>query len=96
MGSPLGIGSVPMKSVKMYTKDYCPYCNHAKRLLQNKGVVFEEIDMTHRLDELEDLKKKTGWRTVPMIFIGDRLVGGYTDLKELEDSGELDQLISSI
>lgn len=84
-----------MAKVVMYSKDPCPYCVNAKRLLTNKGITFEEIDLTDRLEELQKLKEKTGWRTVPMIFINDKMIGGYTDLRALEESGELDKLLES-
>ncbi len=47
------------------------------------------------MDELETLKQKTGWKTVPMIFINDSLVGGYTDLKTLDEDGKLDSMVMS-
>lgn len=79
------------KKITVYFKLPCPYCVAAKRFLEERALPFEEIDLTHRLDELEALKKKTGWRTVPMIFFGDELIGGYTDLKALEEAGELEK-----
>jgi glutaredoxin 3 len=79
--------------VKLYSKDPCPYCVHAKRLLTNKGIDFEEIDLTDRPEELQKIKASSGWRTVPIIFINDKLIGGYTDLRALDDSGELDKLL---
>ena len=84
-----------MAQVKLYSKVPCPYCVNAKRLLTEKKVAFEEIDLTDRPDELEKLKTETGWRTVPMIFINDKLVGGYSDLQVLEEEGQLDALLQS-
>lgn len=83
-----------MSKVLMYTKDHCPYCVSAKRLLGSKNISFEEINMENRLDELMQLKEKYGWKTVPMIFINDKLIGGYTDLAALNEKGELDLLLS--
>lgn len=85
-----------MTKVLTYTVDYCPYCKKAKALLQEKGVEFEDIDITDNEDEMRDkLGKLTGGRTtVPQIFINNLHVGGYTDLKELDDSGKLDELLS--
>ncbi len=82
-----------MPAIKMYSKDPCPYCVNAKRLLTNKGLAYEEIDLTDKPEELQKLKEKTGWKTVPMIFIGDKLIGGYNDMKALEQSGELDKML---
>ena len=81
--------------VVMYSKVPCPFCVKAKRLLTNKGVTFEEIDLTDQPDEIQKMKDKYGWRTVPIILINDKLVGGYNDLKALDNSGELDRLLAS-
>ena len=79
----------------MYSKDYCPYCERAKSLLKSKGVEFEVINLENRNAEFEALKNKTGLMTVPQIFIGEHLVGGYTDLAALERNGELDALLKA-
>lgn len=63
-------------------------------MLTKKGVNFEEIDLTGREADLRDLINRTGMRTVPQIFIGDKLVGGYTDLAALDARGELDGMLS--
>ncbi len=84
-----------MKAVKVYSKNYCPYCDRAKRLLTDKGVAFEEINLEGKQDDMMALIQKTGMRTVPQIFIGDFFVGGYTELKELEDNGDLDKKLNS-
>jgi len=82
-----------MSKVKIYSKDPCPYCVNAKRLLDNKGISYDLIDMTDNLDELNRIKDQWGWKTVPIIIINDKLVGGYTDLKMLNESGELDKML---
>ena len=79
-----------MADVKIYTTSFCPFCVRAKNLLKGKGVEFEEINMDGKDQELQSLKKKTGLQTVPQIFIGEELVGGYTDLAALDASGQLD------
>lgn len=80
-----------MKAVKVYTTDYCPYCLRAKKLLTSKNVPFEEINLDGKWDELKALKSKTGLQTVPQIFIDGELIGGYTELAALDETGELDQ-----
>jgi glutaredoxin 3 len=79
--------------VLMIKKNPCPYCDRAKTLLDNKGIKYEILDLTDKMDELNAWKEKTGWKTVPMIFINDELVGGYTDLKTLDEEGKLDQMV---
>ena len=79
--------------VTVYSKDYCPYCDRAKAMLKGKGVAFEAIELQDNPGEFAKLKEKTGLMTVPQIFIGERLVGGYSDLADLDRSGELDKLL---
>ena len=84
-----------MAKVVVYSKDYCPYCDRAKSLLKSKCVSFEEINLEGQMEKFVELKQKTGMMTVPQIFINDQLVGGYTELAELESKGELDTLLKS-
>jgi glutaredoxin 3 len=83
-------------AVLMYCTAACPYCEAAERLLADKGVA----DLTRIRVDLEpsrraEMDTKSGRRTVPQIWIGDRHVGGYDDLFELERAGELDALLQS-
>jgi len=79
--------------IKMYKKNPCPYCDRAVHFFEDKGLKVEIIDLSNNLQELQVLKQKTGWATVPMIFINDKLIGGYNDMRELEESGEFDKLV---
>ena len=82
-----------VKSVKIYTTPYCPYCVRAKRLLERKGVAYEEIDVAGDDEARIALSERTGLRTVPQIFIGEEHVGGSDDLHALEQQGRLDALL---
>ncbi len=78
----------------VYSKSYCPFCTMAKELLARKGVAFETIDLEKNPDLMaEMLSKSNGSKTVPQIFVGDKHVGGYSDMAELDKKGELDTLI---
>lgn len=79
--------------VQVYSKSNCPYCVLAKNLLAEKGVTFQEINLDGKERELRELKERTGLRTVPQIFIGEKLIGGYQDLAALDVKGELDPLL---
>lgn len=80
--------------VRIYTSDACSYCVRAKRLLAQKGVVFEEIHFPrHDYEARENLVALTGRYTVPQILIDDRPVGGYDDIKALDDAGALDAML---
>ncbi len=78
--------------VKVYTTDYCPYCDAAKALLEKKQIAYEEIDVSDPIKKVE-LKQRTGWRTVPQIFIEEKMIGGYQELAALEHSGELEEML---
>ena len=81
--------------IEIYTKAFCGYCVRAKRLLEAKGVAFEEYDITlGGAKRAEMLQRAQGRSTVPQIFIGDRHVGGSDDLYELDRSGRLDPLLT--
>lgn len=82
-----------MANIQIYSKQHCPFCVRAKNLLESKGVAYEEIMVDNDPDLYASLKKRTGMLTVPQIFINDKLVGGYTDLADLDAKGELDTLI---
>jgi glutaredoxin 3 len=85
-----------MPKVVIYTTPFCPYCLMAKRLLGNKGVAFEEIDVSgdHQL-RAQMTAKAGGRRTVPQIWIGETHVGGFDDLHALERQGKLDPLLAA-
>ncbi len=79
-----------MKKVTVYTAQSCPYCVRAKDLLQRRGVPFEEILVGW--DDEEAWKKmyeRSGMKTVPQIFVGDKCLGGYTDIAALDQAGNL-------
>jgi glutaredoxin 3 len=83
-----------MKSVQVYTANLCGYCTMAKRLLQSRGIPFEEINITDQDEKRLWLIQTTGQRTVPQIFIGDRPVGGYTDIATLDRQGLLLKMVN--
>lgn len=79
-----------MQPVKIYTTGTCPYCIHAKRLLQARGVVeLDEVRVDMLSGERQKMMEVTGRRTVPQIFIGQTHVGGCDDLMALDERGGL-------
>jgi glutaredoxin 3 len=79
--------------ILMYATSWCGYCARARRLLQTKGVAFREIDLDDHPKERTRMIERSGRRTVPQIFIGDKHVGGSDDLMALDASGGLDPLL---
>ena len=85
-----------MPKITMYLTGVCPFCHMAERLLQSKGVATIEkirVDLDPR--QREEMMKKTGRRTVPQIYIGERHVGGFDDLSALDKSGQLEPLLAA-
>lgn len=80
--------------VQIYATSWCPYCERARRLLRDKHVDFEEIDIEERPGAREEMTARSGRQTVPQVFIGDRHVGGSDELLELDAAGGLDPLLN--
>jgi glutaredoxin 3 len=80
--------------VKIYTRKWCGYCSAAERLLNAKGVKFENIDCTTDPEKRKWLIEATGSTTVPQIFINGKAIGGFDDMSALDRSGKLDQLLA--
>ncbi|MGK9165883.1 glutaredoxin 3 [Inquilinus limosus] len=84
-----------MPSVIVYSSPFCPYCYMAKKLLTQKGISFEEIDVVAEPSRREEMRQRANGRnTVPQIFIGATHVGGNDDLQALERAGRLDPLLA--
>ena len=85
-----------MAKVEIYTRWYCGYCSRAKRLLDTRGVEYDEkpVDGDQRA-QAEMIERANGRSTVPQIFIAGRHIGGCDDLFQLEKSGELARLLAA-
>jgi glutaredoxin 3 len=85
-----------MPKVVMYSTAVCPYCQRAEMLLKQRGVTeIEKIRIDLDPVQRDEMMAKTGRRTVPQIFIGDRHVGGFDDLAALDRDGGLAPLLAS-
>ncbi|MEM6302352.1 MAG: glutaredoxin 3 [Pseudomonadota bacterium] len=84
-----------MTAVTMYTTRFCPYCMAARRLLKGKGVQYDEIAVDGDRALRQKMEQISGQRTVPQIWVGEKHVGGYTDLADLDGRGELDTLLEA-
>jgi glutaredoxin 3 len=83
-----------MNKVIVYTTSVCPYCSSAKALLKNLNADFEEINLDHQQELRAKLSaENNGYRTVPMIFIGEQFIGGFDDMNKLHREGKLKPLI---
>ena len=84
-----------MQPVDIYSSPYCGFCHAAKRLLNQKGVSFAEVDVAAQPERRAEMTQRAnGGRTVPQIFIGETHVGGCDELYALERAGKLDALLA--
>lgn len=84
-----------MQPVEIYTTPLCGFCHAAKRLLKDKGVAFDETDVSgDRAARQQMMNRAHGRHTVPQIFIGGKHVGGCDELFALEQSGKLDPMLA--
>jgi len=82
--------------ITMYSTAVCPYCINAERLLNSKGVTqITKIRIDLEPERRAEMMQRTGRRTVPQIYIGERHVGGFDDLYALDRAGELDELLAA-
>jgi glutaredoxin 3 len=79
----------------MYCTSACPFCQSAERLLAGKGARIEKIRIDLEPARRAEMTQRSGRRTVPQIWIGERHVGGCDDLYALEREGKLDPLLEA-
>lgn len=85
-----------MKPVTIYSLENCPYCEKAKALLLARGVEFTETKVDkNNASQLQALVQKTGMRTFPQIFFGEQLIGGFSELDELDRNGQVEKLAAA-
>jgi glutaredoxin 3 len=85
-----------MAKVLMYSTAVCPFCLMAERLLKSKGIeIIEKIRVDLEPQRRQEMMDRTGRRTVPQIYVGERHIGGYDDLSALDRAGGLDPLLAA-
>jgi glutaredoxin 3 len=97
-GTDLGLSALNAQMaprIRMYTTRWCGYCVRAKRLLEGKGLPYEEINLDEDPAFRQRLHELTGNWTVPQILIDERPIGGYTELWRLDRTGALDELLAA-
>ena len=83
-----------MAEVEIYTSMLCGYCHRAKRLLDAKGVTYNEVDVMFHPAKRQEMRERAGGKnTVPQVFIDSAHVGGSDELFALEADGRLDRLL---
>ena len=83
-----------MAKIVIYTTNFCPYCVQAKRLLNKKGVAFEEVDVSRDAELRRSMVQRSGGRlTVPQIFVDGDHIGDCDEIYALDRAGKLDPLL---
>ena len=84
-----------MKPVVLYATPSCGYCVAARRLLADKGVAFEEVDLSAEPERRAEMTGRAkGARSVPQLFVGEEHIGGLSEIWELDRSGKLDRILA--
>jgi glutaredoxin 3 len=85
-----------MKNVEIYTTMFCPFCSRAKKLLNQKGVAYKEIDVTVSGDLRKEMTQRAGGSyTVPQVFVDGEHIGDCNYLYMLDDAGKLDPILGA-
>ena len=84
-----------MSQVVLYGTRFCPFCTAARRLLTAKGINYQDIPLDDNASLRAEIMERSARNTVPQIWVGDVHIGGYTDLRQFEVDGRLQQLVSS-
>ena len=79
----------------IYSASWCSPCAYAKKLLDEKGLTYKEIDIEKENISREKLSEITGGHTVPQIIINEKHIGGFDNLLQLNQSGELEKMVSN-
>ncbi len=84
-----------MSTITVYTTVPCGYCTRVKSLLDQRGLSYEEINLARDADGRSQLLERTGMMTFPQVFVGDELVGGFTETVAAQRSGRLSKLLAA-
>ncbi len=84
-----------MNEVTVYTTDPCSFCARVKGLLKARGVEYAEVNLSKDPEGRMELARRTGMISFPQVLIGDRLLGGFTEVQAAVDSGRLDELLAA-
>jgi glutaredoxin 3 len=82
-------------AVTVYTGNFCGYCTQVKALLERRGIPYTELSVEDEPGLRERLLARSGRRTLPQVFVGERYIGGADELRALDASGELNQLLQT-
>ncbi len=84
-----------MNNITVYTTEPCSFCTRVKGLLSSRGLDFAEVNLSKDPAGRAELARRTGMMSFPQVLVGDRLLGGYTDVQRAADDGRLDELLAA-
>jgi glutaredoxin 3 len=84
-----------MSKVTVYTTDPCSFCVRVKALLKSRGVEFDEVNLSKDPAGRVELAQRTGMMSFPQVLVGERVVGGYSEVQKAADNGQLDELLAA-
>jgi glutaredoxin 3 len=84
-----------MPAVTIYTGSFCGYCLQVTALLKRRGIPYAEVSVEDEPGLREKLLARSGRRTLPQVYVGERYIGGADELRALDASGELTQLMQT-
>ena len=84
-----------MSEVRVYTTNACGYCVRVKMLLKARHIAYREINVASDPEAFVELAKSSGMLTLPQVFVGDELIGGYDETAEADESGRLQELLAA-
>ena len=84
-----------MNSVTVYTTDFCGFCTSAKKLLERRGIAYEEVNLARDADSRAQLSNLTGMFTFPQILVDGEPIGGFTELLAADREGRLGELLAA-
>lgn len=85
---------MPVAPVTVYTSSFCGYCMRALNLLQRRGIEYTEISVEDSPGLRDELVARSGRRSLPQIYLGERYLGDAEELAAMDRSGELDRLLA--
>jgi glutaredoxin 3 len=87
--------SQPKSQITVYTTEPCSFCARVKGLLKSRGLDFSEINLSKDPTGRVELASRTGMMTFPQVIVGEKLVGGYSEMLSAVESGRLDELLAA-
>jgi glutaredoxin 3 len=84
-----------MSKVTVYTTDPCSFCVRVKALLKSRDVEFDEVNLSKDPAGRVELARRTGMMSFPQVLVGERVIGGYSEVQKAADNGELDELLAA-